>query len=112
MIVHDLPRTTSKVIKWNNDWVIVPLSCCLTLASKSYDTENIVQYKTLLPTQNISPEKCGRAILEVRGNQPISFYISLLHASPHARYWNIEMKHFQSGLFTVLKIIQILTHFK
>lgn len=84
MTVHDLSRSTSKVIKWNYDRVIVPLSCCLTLASKSYHIENIVQYKTLLPTQNTSPAKRGRAILEVRGNRPISFYTSFLHASPHA----------------------------
>lgn len=43
MTVHDLPRSTSKVIKWNYDWVIVPISCCRTLASKSYHIENIIQ---------------------------------------------------------------------
>lgn len=102
--LHDLPRSTFKVIKWNFDWVIVPLSC--------RHIENIIQYKTLPPTQNISPAKCGRAILEIRGNRLISFYTSLLNASPHVRHWNIEMKCFQSGLCTILKIIEILMDFK
>ena len=53
-MVHNLPRSTSKVIKWAYDWVVVSLSQSI-FASHSQHIESIVQYTTVVPTQNISP---------------------------------------------------------
>lgn len=112
MTVYDLPKSTFKVIKWNYDWVIIPLNYCRILDSKGYHIENIIQYKTLLPIQNVSPAKCWRAIIRSQRKSTNFILHQSLACQPHVRHWIIEIKCFQSGLCTILKIIEILMDFK